>query len=209
MFEMHCSKLQKEERNSISSTEKPSNANTLAPLSSMSEVSTMTALSSIGRKHMVLTLSSQGNITTADLRSIAFMGVRPLTERMRLACRLGLWCAGAHILGRFKQAMSIRYCNIEIFQLSRSLVEDWRIKKAAHRWATFINWALAVSDAITELPRRQSWTPFSAVPWRLSGGRPLSGSPYRGRQIWRCPSWTPGSWPRPIHSEAWSLHQSF
>lgn len=129
MFEMHCSKLQKEERNSISSTEKPSNANTLAPLSSMSEVSTMTALSSIGRKHMVLTLSSQGNITTADLRSIAIMGVRPLTERMRLACRLGLWCAGAHILGRFKQAMSITYCNIEIFQLSRILVEDWRIKK--------------------------------------------------------------------------------
>lgn len=90
MFEMHCSKLQKEERNSISSTEKPSNANTLAPLSSMSEVSTMTALSSIGRKHIVLTLSSQGNITAADLRSIAFMGVRPLTERMRFACRLGI-----------------------------------------------------------------------------------------------------------------------
>ena len=66
-----------EDRKSISSTENPSTEIIVAPLSSIRDASTATELLSQGIKDMVRTHSSQGNITTADLRSIAFMASVP------------------------------------------------------------------------------------------------------------------------------------
>lgn len=88
-----------EDRKYISSTENPPTEIIVAPLSSMREASTATELLSQGVKDMILTLSSQGNITTADLRSIAFMAsVPPQSVTISLMDRI-LLCGGAHVDG--------------------------------------------------------------------------------------------------------------